>query len=324
MKHFDNTRIAGFKACPRKFYFRHVRHWETTGRKPALVFGSCWHTAMDALWQSFAESANNQLAAKAGAKAFLTAWLAEGMPDPSSTTGLADLDTLGARTPGVAYEMLLHYANTRAAWMQRNKLIAVEKPFIVPIFPDDPNTLYVGRLDKVTKDGEFYDIQEHKTTSAYKIGGPFRTNFLGSFSPNSQVDGYRYAGHMLYGEQMRRVYIDAALVHKKVHDGFKLVPVERQMDHMEDWLSDTRWWILIIQGELKYLEEIREEGKKNGPFGCFPKNTNSCFDFNTACPYLNLCKSRGNPETYEEIPLGYVESIWDPAYELKLESIKEG
>lgn len=48
---YDNTRVAEFRTCPRKYYFRHIRHWKPSEDRRPLLFGGAWHAAMDAIWE---------------------------------------------------------------------------------------------------------------------------------------------------------------------------------------------------------------------------------------------------------------------------------
>src|SRR4030095_813518 len=104
--------------------------------------------------------------------------------------------------------------------------------------------------------------------------GFFRGDFLDSFSPNSQVDGYQYAAGPLYEGKLKSIWIDAALVHKTVHDGFKFIPIDRAGLALDAWLYEVDEWIYQIEGHteaLTYPEVIEGPVMK-----AFPRNTSSC------------------------------------------------
>jgi len=132
--------------------------------------------------------------------------------------------------------------------------------------------------------------------------------FEQSFSPNSQVDGYLYALSMLYPDLRSDVYVDAALVHK-LNEDTKFIHAERQPAMLDMWLWETHQWIGRIEQDKINLMENSESDRY---MSAFPKNTNSCFDFNTQCAFLELCKARSNPLTWGEAPQGYEVSHWDP------------
>jgi len=331
-RYYDNTRLSEFKRCPRKFYFRHVRDLIPEGASAVpLVFGSAWHNAMDTLWGDFAGAQGQNLTpsqvGEHAYEAFMEKWIEEGLPPMEELTGilsmkLKDLDDdqrqYAMRNPMTAKEMLYEYAEERQSFLTSKdfSLISIEQPFAVPLDPSDDTLFYVGRMDKVFRwRGDVY-IGEHKTTSAYKLGGPFRPAFLESFSPDAQIDGYLHAGHMLYGEELKGVWVDAALVHKTVHNGFKFIPIERQTAQLDAWLWEVRNWVDLVEGNASALG-----GSQEPYMASYAKNTNSCWDFNKSCEYMYLCKMWANPERRDEVPMGYKKEHWSPYERLELGTI---
>lgn len=311
MRFYDNTMLSAYRRCPRYFYFRHRMHWLPDGApRPPLVFGGAWHAAMDAVWLSLTDGESRDHAVDAGYAAFVAHWIAEGLPPPS------DIDyemekAMAPRTPGNALDMIAAYVETRhRAITQDFQLQACEQPFLVPLDRRQPDLAYIGKIDKVVlRDGRVGGI-EHKTTTSYKAGNgssKFRAGFLESFSPNSQVDGYLYALHLMFPDQVFGVWVDAALVHR-TEQSFTFIPVERQLRQLDLWLWEARAWIQRLEADV----EAASEASPNDPYlPAFPKNTQSCFDFNATCPYLTLCKSWTNPIGKEQ-PLGYRTEIWNP------------
>lgn len=190
---------------------------------------------------------------------------------------------------------------------------------MVPLDPEE-TLFYVGRMDKIFKKSGLIHIGEHKTSSLYSKASGFRSTFIDSFSPNSQVDGYLHALHMLYGEKASSVWVDAALCHRDVHDIFKFIPVDRQTSQLSAWLYDTRWWIETIEESWARLDEIRDSGKTEDFMTAFPKNTEACMDYGRSCPYLHLCKMVPNPIDIGT-PEGYKKEIWSPFDRLELEKL---
>lgn len=331
-KYNDNTRIEGFRTCARKYYFRHVINLVKEGTpSPALVFGGAWHAAMDSIWNDLAGGAPNwgdQEVVERAYEAFMDKWVSEGMSDLDDMSP-EDIKDLGARTPLVAHEMLYEYVLQRREFLSKIELLAVEQPFAVPLDLENPDLLYVGRLDKVFRYKKDVLVAEHKTTSLYRKEGYFRNTFIDQFSPNSQIDGYIHALRVLYGDEAKGVWVDGALVHRNVHDGFIFIPIERQLAQLDAWLWETRYWISQINfnyDALNHMHEIAgapaEELQKYMP--AFPKNTSACQDYNVNCPYLNICKGVANPAGIDGTPLGYKEDPWSPFDRLQLEKIGMG
>jgi len=311
---YDNTRLSDFRRCPRFFFFRHIMGWVMSGeRRAPLVFGGAWHAAMDILWGSVAEGETRKQTLASSYAAFVAYWTENGMPHPSEID-LALAEEMSPRTPMNAKEMLEGYYDKRFRSIREVEILEIERPFAVPLTPDDPTLFYIGRIDKVVKPSPS-SVRgiEHKTTTSmrlqnkvHKISGLFAE----SFSPNSQVDGYLYALHLLFPEEKGvDVWVDAALVHK-VGEDFMFIPVDRQIQHLDSWLWEVHYWVDSIERQKENLATASSEDRY---LAAFPKDTRSCFDFNTACPYLGLCKARSNPLTWgAEAPGGYKEEKWDP------------
>lgn len=309
-EYFDNTTLETYRKCPRRMYFRHIRNWTGEGVALPLVFGLSWHAAMDVVWK-LAGSTESDLTIQGKAfKAFLETWQSEGLPYPLE---LEQEAALSPRTPSVAGEMIHHYIKNKRPVIFQFKVLEIEQPFAVPIFPDIADVMYIGRLDKVAQDRAGVYAYEHKTTSLYSKAYIFRSDFIESFSPNSQVDGYVHAGRMYYGNDFRSVRVDAALVHKTVHNGFKVIPINKAVNDMDAWLFDVQNWVLRLQTDKRTLRALIEEGEHLGEtLRAFPRNTWSCFDKYGSCPYLEVCRQNSNPEHLDEPPEGFKEEKWEP------------
>lgn len=325
---YDNTRLQAYRSCERMYYFRHVRDWTADNTKAALVFGGAWHASMDVVWRAYGGVGNayvdSQLVIGDAMRAFDAHWTSYGFPGLEEWMNLSieEQKQMLPRTPMVAAEMLYGYIEAREDFMRHKvKLLSIEEPFAVPLDPNDPHLWYVGRLDKVVRLRASGDIKaiEHKTTSSYRKDGHFQASWIESFDPNSQVEGYIYAGKMKYGDKFKGVLIDGALVHRDVHDGFRFIPVERQMPMLEAWLWNTHRRIRAIEADLADLQVVQDDA---GDFlRAFPQKTEACTIYNGTCPYLDLCKSAANPERWVEPPKGWKEEKWEPFDLLKLAEI---
>lgn len=254
---------------------------------------------MEVVWTS-AEPVATRL--DQGTEAFLSTWSAEGYPAQPS---LEETEALSPRTPMIAREMLMAYLTERRHLLESSTLLSSEQPFAVPI-PDLEDVWYVGRMDKVVRiDGQVVII-EHKTTTEFKQPGTFRTSFVESWASDSQLKGYQYAAALSY-KSMPQVWVDAALVHKKIHNVFKLIPIYHSLYLLKEWLQDTRDWIKRILSDTER--------------GYFPKNEESCTGRYGPCPFLDICRSVSDPSTLPDPPDGYIKEKWEPFTLLKLERI---
>jgi hypothetical protein len=309
--YFDNTKLAAYKACPRSYFLRHVLHWTLDWgelKAPALVFGSAWHEGMDAIWgnQGIPQDEKVTLAMDA----FYVSWVSDGYnPNPD----FAEVETLKARTPGNAHEMFHNYVAKYERMLEECNVLAIEQPIAVP-FPALDDTWYIGKLDKVFEWNGVH-IGEHKTTSAYAIKGQFQPDWTESWGSSSQVKGYQLAGTMYY-PSLRDVWVDGALVHNKVHDAFIRIPVSHAMPLLEEWLRDTRRWIVKIQDDIRTFSV---EGDLES--GAFPRNEDNCFGKYSKCPFLNICSTCSDPSQLDGPPPGYKVEKWEPFDELGIDRL---
>ncbi len=313
---FDNTRLTDGDNCLRFFYWRHIRHFTGDGVSYPLLFGLSWHAAQDIIWPGCQKIKDDDTLASLALGAFVDQWQQAGGKLQDQMTD-DEIFKSGFRNENTAFEMIYAYIKQRRTFIEGIEIIKVELPFAVPLDPNNPNLLYVGRIDKVIRwNGSIWGI-EHKTSSMYKKDGGFRATFIDSFSPNSQIDGYTHALRMLYGKELKGIMVDAALVHKTVQ-AFSFIPIERTFNMLDSW----RWEALERVKKLREQKANLKKAQASDNFmAAFPKNTSSCIQFNASCPYLGLCKFIENPIGLNHVPPGYAENKWEPFDILKLASI---
>jgi len=320
-QYYDNTKLGDYKKCPRYYYLRHVRGWRPAGTAMPLIFGLCWHEAMNVIWSGWKMVKENKATAQDLVEVAMTAWehcWIENGGKPIAELDMQDLEMLGARTPMVAKEMLYSYVDKREGILNQMELLAAERPFAVPLYEDRTDIWYIGRRDKdVMIQGDLVVI-EHKTSSEYKVDGGFKQQYLESYYPNSQVTGYLYAANLEYGK-VRYVWVDAALVHKKVHDCFKFIPINSSLSDMDAWLWEARDWAARVENEI---ERLADQPLKNTVMGAFPKNTENCCGKYGLCSMLTICRGFSNPASLEEPPPQYIHDPWNPFELLHISEIE--
>lgn len=303
---FDNTKLSDYKKCPRKYYLRHERGWRKQGTAAPLVFGLSWHEGMDTVWQGYGKVSNEDLVELA-MYSFGEKWAGEGYK-PIDQLDFQDLEMLGARTPMNAKEMFRNYIEQREGILTNMTLVAAERPFAVPLYPDRTDIWYIGRRDKdIIINGDRVVI-EHKTTTEYKVDGGFKSSYVESWYPNSQCEGYLYASNIEYGN-VKQVWVDAALVHKKVHDCFKFIPVGATFAALDAWLWEARDWVERVESERERLLNMTGAEKV---LTAFPKNTEQCCDKYGMCSFIDICRGYPNPEQLREPPAGFIFEPWNP------------
>ena len=307
---FDNSRLSDYKTCPRLYYLRHIRGWRREGSSLALSFGSAWHAGLEAIWNNAGSIRTVQL--KAAFDAFNETWIEEGLRTDLS---LEEQEMISPRTPGVAHEMFHNYVNARQDLIANSELLGNEQPFAVPM-PGLDDVFYIGKMDKVLQTPRERIVLEHKTTSLYSIKYGFQPDYVESWNSSSQVKGYEF-GATLFFNNISGVWIDAALVHKKIHDKFMLIPIQHSMPLLKEWLTNTRGWIERVQQDTKTLE--RTGNLSETP--TFVKNEDSCFGKYGSCPFLDICRSHADASELANPPHGYIEERWEPFDVLNIEKL---
>lgn len=316
--YYDNSMLDKFRACPRSYFFRNVLYWTPDVTNHNLVFGSCWHTAMDVVWLNANMNISDDNLLTVAMVAFMDTWYEaypmdkEAASAQSVFAGESD-DERFPKTPGRAKDMLFHYIKSKRKIIASYELLGVETPFIVPL-PEFEHTFYVGRKDKTfrVKDTGVYDL-DHKTT---KTDGEVWQN---TFFPNSQMDGYLYAGFLVYGDEYKGIDIDGALCQKGSAKtvrgdfppgiGFKTIPIQRALAFVESWLWDTTYLIKQVANHMEMLKACKPE---DDYLKAFEKHTTGC-GYYAGCEYRQLCKFYENPLRFgEDVPRGYKVEKWEP------------
>jgi len=297
-EYYDNSALAAYKECPRKYFLRHRLHWRSEGVSLPLAFGLAWHEALDVVWSN-AKKVPLRFIPDLALGEFLKSWKSQGLPEELS---LEEIERYGARSPAVAAEMLKGYMASREKMLQEAEVLASEQPFAVPLVGTS-NIWYVGRLDKIVRfNGQLLAL-EHKSTTEYKKDGGFRTTYIEGWYSDSQVKGYQYGGALFF-PGLKQVWVDAALVHKQVHNAFRFIPVEHQRPLLMEWVYDTGEWIRRIQGDSR-----------------FPKNEGSCVGKFGPCPFLDICRTTDAPQELAGPPAGYIKEKWEPFELLHLDKL---
>lgn len=331
IKLYDNSRLSDHRRCNRYFYWRHRRHLSGTAPNIPADFGSCWSKAQDVLWPELQKSTQPQKVIPLAFEAFVTEW-----KDTYNYPFLHEMtdEQVGEfkfRHDQTALEMLYYYIERRETFIKSVEILAIEKPFIVPLSPTDPDLLYVGKVDKEIRwEGRVWGL-DHKTTSWYRKSGGFAPDWIDGWHLKSQPMGYIHQLRMRYGKEAKGVLIDGALVHANVHDAFTLIPIEKHYGMLETWLWEALHEATLIEANDRNLEQHKESKKINVPeahggdydfMPAFPKNDNSCIHFMKKCAFFDLCNSVPDPEAQpDRVPEGFVVRKWEPFDELQLEKL---
>ena len=300
--YYDNTRVMAYFNCPRNYYFRHIRHWRREGTSTPLAFGLGIHSGQDVIWDRASTDLPNSTIVELATAAFNVDWENEGMysdplltPDPK-------------RNPANAMAIFQAYVDHYRPWLRQINILAIERPFIVTLM-EDPLVYYIGRWDKVYEKQDKVYIADHKTTAIYRTQGGFDRKWIESFSPDSQIYGYLYAGVGVFGADLKGVVIDGILVHK-IHRHFTHIPISRTYAALDAWRWSTEYWVREILDNQRALAMMNKDAQF---MICFPMKTSHCTHKYGVCSYKDVCRfGDPNPEKMIDPPDGFIIEPWDP------------
>jgi len=275
MKEIDYTRISTYLLCPRKYYWRMVRHLVPPIPNVAAEFGRCIHESLD-VWYIEKDYKKAQ-------EKFSSEWNEE----------MAD----GKRCEKTAHEMLKVYHDKYLD--QPFEVLGVEESFSL-LLPN--NISYTGRRDKRVKWQGAEWIIDHKTTSMLSA------TFLQTIKPNTQFDGYVWSARK-EGYNCVGVILDALLVAKGIANASwrnNHECVARNVSYRdEEDLKQFEDRVISVSTDIATLENLAESHEE------WRQNTDACTKWNSLCPYRKLCLEK-DPKVIHTIIGEYNVEPWEP------------
>lgn len=250
----DNTALAVYMECPKKYEYSMVLHRKRTGAEnPALIYGTTWHKLLE-LYYKGATIEQCILGAA-------HVWKEHGKLDDHRTFDRA----------------VLEFENYRARWgatPDREDGQTVGWPD-APIVEVSVNALwdgalhpYAGKIDRIIElQGQLF-VEDHKTTS--QMG----SYYFQQFELSNQMMGYAFITRHLTGRWIAGVRINAHAVLKR-ESKFAREIITFSKDRLEDWSRNYNSWVPRI--EASYTA------------GDFPRNFNACAGKYGQCTYATVC-----------------------------------
>lgn len=275
--------LATWMTCRRKWFYTYKKSWRSED-SVASVFGTCWHTAMDAVWRlaSAKDYTSPDDAVHFGREAFSKEW------DEKHPRPLPDREWRG---PEVAGAMLEAYVEKYWDELQKIELLAVEHEFHHKLGAHgiDLN----GFIDKVFRDANGrLCVLDHKSTASYSKADGIKPGWWREFSMSAQVDAYLVAARAEWGE-VPYFMVDAALAHK-TERFFKWQPYERRKEEIDEFMGE-----LVL-----HSQEIRQAERT----GIYPRNPKAC-DSWSGCPYHPVCVRHPSPVNLPRNPPAYAKGV---------------
>jgi hypothetical protein len=289
----DSSKIQEYMDCPRKYFYKYILGWRLDVPQQALVFGECWHAAMDTLYEiGFTETG-----IEAAKERFEQLYRLE--------FGQETDDLYHPKSVWNAFEAIELYALLYARWMLDYEVVEIEVAGSVPINEDQRLHFRMDKILRHKKTRKYYAI-EHKTTG--RGGRQWNDQWVLS----TQVGTYTHTLYCLYPiENVYGVIVDGVIFTKK-DIKFERVPCERMPEQMSVWLQNTQDWVEEILGDTYKIRWCCEDNYKNEPLDCFMMNTQNCTKY-WGCEFHDFCISWTNPLLHaDEVPIGFKQEFWNP------------
>lgn len=287
----DSSKIQDFLDCPRKYFYRHVLGWQKDEPDHALHFGTCVHSAFDALYSY----GFNPTALELAKVTFLDQYREQFGEDTD--------DIYFPKSPAMVNELLDYYYQKEEKNKDRYETLFTEIAGSVPILHDHRLHFRCDRLCKDTQTG-LYQVREYKTTG--RNDRQWRDQWLLS----TQIGTYTHVLYSLYEQgEVDGVLVEGLLFQKKGIDILQL-PCRRTAEQMLSWLYSTTYWCDAINANLFVLTEKCTDS--DDVMASFPLNSQSCTKY-FGCEYHAYCTAWSNPLQHcEEPPIGFKVEYWNP------------
>ena len=264
---YDNSTLSVYKECPKKYEYSVIRGLRSKKPQPPLLFGNAFHKCLEHLdfLKSLGLTSHEDIVRAVVRKAFI-----------HSDSSFGDDDK---RTRLSLVRAVVHYADHykkdefQTHTFSNGKVgvelsFRFELPYKPAIGYHSDNYIYCGHIDKLAShNGNLY-VVEHKHTTSY-----ISNNYWKRYIFSGQVNGYKYAGKVVFSENVVGALIDTTQVGMNfVNFGRRIAPANEA--HLDEWLEDTMYYI--------------KQTESNVAEGYFPRNTESCTKY-SGCPFINVC-----------------------------------
>lgn len=281
----DNTALAAFMMCPRKYYYSMVLNRRRDGvPTPSLCYGSGWHVAMETNYRAPSELSADELVdlvrLTVGRR-----W--------QGSTDLEDYRTFDRCI--VEYERYLDKYGL--PWTEPGKTVGWPANPMVEIAVElqipGARHPYTGKLDRIIEVNGQYLIEDHKTASM------MRNDYFKMFEMDNQMIGYSVLAELVTGAQIAGVRINAHIV-RKSDSVFERRTIPFTQERLRAWNQNYDRWLARIEWAM---EDPKPES--------FPQNFAACAGKYGMCTYADVCAM---PPRLQQVTLEtyYNESPWNP------------
>lgn len=249
--------LQDFRRCETYFYWKYPRALEPKTKAPALIFGTAVHLALAEWYTSMKQGEGFDQRLSKAMLVFRDAMESEREQYFDEQKYGDDL----VRGQILLQSYAVEYPNE--TW----EVLAVEEP-LEYVFPN--GDVFTGRVDLVVKANDRIYIVDHKTT------GWSMTSLSRYLQVSDQATGYIWLWNVSKPLPVHGIIFNILRQYKTSNE-FRQVLVMKTDEDIERFKRES----------AKTLNQIAEA--VSDPNTVWVHNTNSCFLYNRACPFIELC-----------------------------------
>lgn len=297
---FDSTKLKTFQECARKWFFEHRVGWRSEKPSVHLIWGEAIHKGLDYCythsWHPLARRTAIELAKNYFDENF------------GSMEDTSPKDSLHIE------QVINDYYNLYYS-QDKFEVIATEIGFAMQVGDYD----YYGRIDLVARDPYSGDIFAHDFKTASRMPSMIGLN---QWQLSPQFAGYIKALQLKYpDDHVRGLTVDLIVPYKPADKRTGLIRTEVRLtpEQMEEWEEETINLIgQIDQGSNSfYPTSSHWREPVNTLRSYYPRNPQSCTNYNSLCPFFDICSAHTNPLPLVEeeiVPIGLTKHYWNPIF----------
>lgn len=252
--------VQAYQNCKRKFHYRYIRGLEPVYQSPAILLGTCGHAGMEEWYLQHQQGSQTSKKIKFATDRAITE--IESRRDQYYDP--AKMEVHKRQLRDIFQQYGLHYST------EPFRVLDIESSLSAPLTYGD---MLTGRLDLTVlrNDGQLM-IYDHKFT------GWSLDNFKRASRASDQTTAYMFLWN--HNNPKRRC---AGVVYNIIRDyqgkiEFAQVPVYRSQEDIDLFVRE-------VSENMRDLSQRVIDAEAT-----WPKNTDHCYSYNRACPYLELCQ----------------------------------
>lgn len=318
----DNSTLQRLSSCPRKGLYTFTLKKRPNKIRPALVFGSAIHLALETRARLVDQTGfcSIDIQNKMLDKLVEFYQKDENMIESDYRNVNYAVNTIKEYNESYQYDNLIPIeipdwgpavelpVAICAGELAINKTILVSDPDVNSGAPfekhiDKLRIFLTGKIDRIVEYKGGLCILDHKTSS---IGGP---TFFDEFYTSLQFQGYKFAAEKILKRNVSGVIIDAIFCRPPKADG----SVNRTFDRQYIPINSE----MLLDWQLSYLNTIKnfiDCHVNQASYGhlAFPRNTSSCVTKYGKCDFFDVCMLAPSQRPFILDSGAYTKDTWSP------------